>query len=134
MTAAIETGAVDGIPRLLLRREGGALAIAAIVLFAHLGCSWWLFAALILAPDLSMAGYLAGPRIGADIYNAAHTTLAPIALGLTAFQFNRLTVLGVAAIWLAHIGADRALGYGLKYRTGFGFTHLGPIGRSGVEP
>jgi hypothetical protein len=34
----------------------------------------------------------------------------------------------VALIWLAHIGFDRALGYGLKYKAGFGFTHLGRIG------
>jgi hypothetical protein len=30
----------------------------------------------------------------------------------------------------AHIGIDRALGYGLKYSTGFGFTHLGRIGKT----
>jgi hypothetical protein len=34
----------------------------------------------------------------------------------------------LALIWLAHIGIDRALGYGLKYASGFGFTHLGRIG------
>jgi hypothetical protein len=30
---------------------------------------------------------------------------------------------------MAHIGIDRALGYGLKYSAGFGFTHLGRIGK-----
>ena len=34
-----------------------------------------------------------------------------------------------ALIWAAHIGFDRALGYGLKYPTSFGETHLGRIGR-----
>jgi hypothetical protein len=40
-----------------------------------------------------------------------------------------LTILLIAMIWLAHIGFDRALGYGLKYASGFGFTHLGRIGK-----
>jgi len=30
----------------------------------------------------------------------------------------------------AHIGFDRALGYGLKYSKGFGYTHLGRIGNA----
>ena len=38
-----------------------------------------------------------------------------------------------ALIWIAHIGLDRALGYGLKYATGFGDTHLGHIGHSAVK-
>ena len=41
-------------------------------------------------------------------------------------------VLSLAMIWLAHIGIDRALGYGLKYQTGFAFTHLGRIGKDAV--
>jgi predicted membrane-bound dolichyl-phosphate-mannose-protein mannosyltransferase len=126
-------GSVAGGPLLLLRLEGAALAIAASILFARLGGSWWLFAALILVPDLSIVGYLAGARIGAGIYNAAHTTLAAIALGVAAFDLTRPTILAISLIWLAHIGADRALGFGLKYRTGFGFTHLGQIGRSSEQ-
>ena len=132
MSATGSDAVADG-PLLLLRLEGAALAIAAIILFARLGFSWWLFAALILMPDLSIAGYLAGARIGAGIYNAAHTTLAPIALGVVAFEVTRPTVLAIGLIWLTHIGADRALGFGLKYRAGFGFTHLGQIGSSSKQ-
>jgi hypothetical protein len=120
---------VAGVPRLLLRLEGVALAAVATAIFARGGYSWWLFAATILAPDLSIAGYLGGPRIGAAIYNAAHTTLAPIALGLLAFQLDQPAARAIALVWLIHIGIDRALGYGLKYGAGFGFTHLGSIGR-----
>jgi Domain of unknown function (DUF4260) len=123
--SSVGPAAVTDGPLLLLRLEGAVLVITAVILFTRLGCSWWLFAALILMPDLSIAGYLAGARIGAAIYNAAHTTLAPIALGVVAFELTRPTVLAIGLIWLAHIGADRALGFGLKYRTGFGFTHLG---------
>ena len=123
------TPAVAGIPRLLLRLEGAALLIVAVTMFWHGGGSWWLFAILILAPDLSFLGYLAGPRLGAIAYNAAHTTLSPIALALIGALAAWSTAIFVAVIWLAHIGADRMLGYGLKYEAGFGFTHLGRIGR-----
>jgi hypothetical protein len=129
MRTTIDSAGVAGIPRMLLRLEGVALATAATIMFAHGGYSWWLFAVAILAPDLSMVGYLGGPKIGAGIYNAAHTTLTPITLGLLAFQFDRPAALAIALVWLVHIGVDRAFGYGLKYGTGFGSTHLGPIGR-----
>jgi hypothetical protein len=87
---------------------------------------------LFLVPDLSFAGYLAGPRIGAIVYNAAHSTLAPAALMAAGFALASPLVLSIAMIWLAHIGFDRALGYGLKYSDGFGFTHLGRIGKAAI--
>ena len=33
----------------------------------------------------------------------------------------------VALIWLAHTGADRLFGYGLKYPTAFKDTHLSRV-------
>jgi hypothetical protein len=98
------------------------------LLYALSGESWWIFAALFLAPDLSFAGYLAGSRIGAMVYNAAHSYLAPMALMTAGFALALPLAFSIATIWLAHIGFDRALGYGLKYSAGFGFTHLGRIG------
>jgi hypothetical protein len=124
------TPAVAGIPRLLLRLDGAALLIVAVAMFWRRDGSWWLFATLILAPDLSFLGYLAGPRAGAIAYNAAHATLAPLALGLLGLLDATPTATAIALIWLAHIGADRMLGYGLKYAAGFGFTHLGRVGRA----
>jgi hypothetical protein len=103
------------------------------MLYAVWGGSWWLYAILFLAPDLSFAGYLAGPRIGAIVYNAAHSYLTPIALMTTGSTLGSPLVLFIAMIWLAHIGFDRALGYGLKYATGFGFTHLGRIGKDATR-
>jgi len=73
-------GSVNGAPRLLLRAEGLGVALASVAAFAWSGASWLLFAALILAPDLSMLGYLAGPRRGAAVYNAIHTYLGPVVL------------------------------------------------------
>jgi hypothetical protein len=76
-----------------------------------------------------MLGYLAGPRVGAQVYNAAHTTVVPLALGLVGALAGLPVALAVALVWLAHIGIDRALGYGLKYPDAFGNTHLGSLGR-----
>ena len=122
-------GAARGVVT-ILRLEGFAVFAAALALYVHLGASWALFAALLLAPDLAMAGYLAGPRVGAAAYNLVHTTFAPLALGAAGLALAAPQVEALALIWLAHIGADRALGYGLKYATGFGDTHLGRFGRS----
>jgi hypothetical protein len=124
-----DTGAVTGIPRLLVRAEGAALLGIAALLYARTGQSWWLFAVLFLAPDLSFAGYLGGPKIGALVYNCAHTLIGPAALGLAGLPLPNALFIALALIWTAHIGFDRMLGYGLKYAAGFGFTHLGRIGR-----
>jgi hypothetical protein len=121
---------VSGGPRLLLRLEGLALFLGGVAGFGMSAQPWWLFAALILVPDLSMLGYLFGNRVGAMLYNAFHVTFLPIALAGAALVLADLGILAVATIWLAHIGIDRALGYGLKYPAGFGFTHLGRIGRA----
>ena len=115
---------VDQAPRVLLRAEGLAVGAAAIALYFHADYPWWLLVALVLAPDVSMVGYLAGPKAGAMAYDLAHTYVLPIVLAAAGiFTGDRiLTELGL--IWLAHIGVDRAIGYGLKYPTGFKDTHL----------
>ena len=126
---APRAGAVDGVPRLLLRLEGLAVALGAVLAYVKLGAPWWLFAVFILMPDLSMLGYLAGTRIGSIAYNIFHVTLGPLALALAGFLLPQFDVLAIALTWLCHIGIDRALGFGLKYRVGFAFSHLGRVGR-----
>ncbi|KUM28278.1 hypothetical protein AU467_12310 [Mesorhizobium loti] len=116
---------------LMVRLEWVAAAAVAIIFYAMAGLSWWLFALLILAPDLSMLGYLAGPRVGAIAYNALHILIPPLVLALAGVLFAAATATAVALIWIAHIAIDRALGYGLKLSTGFQDTHLGRIGRHG---
>ena len=117
----------------LLRLEGAATALAALGLYIHLQGGWALFLALFLLPDASFAFYLLGTRIGALGYNAAHSTLGALTLAAVGIATHAPTAILIGLIWLAHIGMDRALGYGLKYARGFGFTHLGPIGRQKQE-
>jgi hypothetical protein len=112
--------------RTWLRFEGLAAVILSAILYAHTGASWWLFAALWLIPDLSMLGYLVNPRFGSYCYNAVHTYISPIALAAIALILGRPALLPFALIWFNHIGLDRLCGYGLKYPTAFGRTHLSP--------
>jgi hypothetical protein len=127
------TGAVTGGLKTLLRLEGLTLFAGMTLLYAVWGGSWWVYGILFLVPDLSFAAYLAGPRVGAIVYNAAHSYMAPMALMTAGFALASPLTLSIAMIWLAHIGIDRALGYGLKYQAGFGFTHLGRIGKARSE-
>lgn len=127
--AGSQAGSVVGGVRLLLRLEGAAALAGALALYAHGGFSWLLFAALFLSPDLTMLAYFAGPRIGAAAYNAVHVYALPVALLVAGLIAGWPAVTAGALIWIAHIGIDRALGYGLKYATAFGDTHLGRIGR-----
>lgn len=113
---------------LLLRLEGLIVAAVTVALYARTGAHWWLLAALWLAPDLSLLGYLGRPCRAARIYNAFHSYVGPGVLGLMAFLPRAESMLPVALIWANHIGVDRLLGYGLKYGDGFGWTHLGLIG------
>jgi hypothetical protein len=128
-----QAGAVSGGLRILLRLEGLTLFAGMTLLYAVWEGSWWVYAIVILVPDLSFVAYLAGPRAGAIVYNAAHSYMAPMSLMTAGFALSSPLVLSIAMIWLAHIGIDRALGFGLKYNLGFGYTHLGRIGKDAAE-
>src|SRR2546430_13487919 len=69
------------LSHVLLRLEGLAVGAAAVALYFHEDFGWILFVALILAPDLSFAAYVFGPKVGAVAYDAVHTEIFPIALG-----------------------------------------------------
>jgi hypothetical protein len=118
-----------GVVALILRAESAAMAVAGVVLwFSQGGSPIWVIPAW-LAPDISIAGYAAGPRVGAVVYNLAHNLV--IALGLLGLGFliRSTPLVLVGAILIAHIGIDRTSGFGLKYATSFQDTHLGRIGR-----
>ena len=101
----------DRLPRTLLHAEGVVVP-------------WWLLVVLALAPDLSMAGYAAGPIVGAAAYDVAHTYSLPVALAAIGVLVDADLAVQIGLVWTAHIGVDRAIGYGLKYRSGFKDTHL----------
>jgi hypothetical protein len=111
-------------PPLLLRLEGIAIFFCALFFYYSLGAGWIVFTALFLWPDILMLGYLVNAKVGSQIYNLAHTEVLPAALIAASFALHRTPLLAFALIWLAHIGFDRALGYGLKYPTFFKDTHL----------
>ena len=112
------------LPRFLLHVEGAVIAVAAVALYFHLDYPWWLLVVLALAPDLSMLGYAAGPVAGSLAYDLSHTYSIPVALGVVGVLAGADVPVQVALIWITHIGVDRAIGYGLKYPTGFKDTHL----------
>ncbi|HUG31014.1 MAG TPA: DUF4260 domain-containing protein [Candidatus Limnocylindria bacterium] len=112
-----------------LRAEGLAgVALGWVAWQAYGGELVW-FLPLLLAPDLSMLGYLRGPRLGATTYNLAHNWLVGgLVLGLGWWLGSaQLSLAG--AVLVAHTGMDRLFGYGLKYPSSFHDTHLGRIGR-----
>jgi hypothetical protein len=120
--------------RLWLRLEGLAVLAAACAAYALFHLNWVWFAVLFLAPDLSMLGYVLGPKVGAWCYNLAHTYVLALPVLIAGLSIvlsgqHHVVLLGVGLIWCAHIGFDRLLGYGLKSPEGFKVTHLGRIGR-----
>lgn len=122
-------GATGGV-RTLLRLEGAVVLGVALAAYAQFGAGWGVFALWLLAPDLSLLGYLAGPRTGAALYNAAHSYVGPVLLLALGVLAAMPWAVAGSLIWLAHIGMDHALGYGLKYASGFAVTHLGRIGKA----
>ena len=118
-------GVVRGQPRLWLGAEGAAVLAVAVAAYAAGHYSWMMFGVLFLGPDLSFLAYIAGPRAGAWGYNMMHSYALPLALGAALHAVGH--PLGVPLIWIAHIAFDRTVGYGLKYESAFGHTHLGEL-------
>lgn len=113
----------------LLKLEDLGLFGLSVWLFAQLDYSWWLYPALLLSPDLSVLGYLAGPGVGAATYNLVHhrglavlTYLLGAAIALPAAALAGVIILGHSSLY-------RVFGYGLKYPDSFRHTRLGMIGR-----
>ena len=122
-------GTTTGGVRTVLRLEALGVLILALAANATWGMSWGHFALFFFAPDLSMLGYFAGPRFGAASYNIGHSYLGSMACVALGVLLPDPLWLDAGILWFAHIGFDRALGYGLKYSAGFGSTHLGLIGK-----
>ncbi len=119
--------------RWLIRTEELGLFLASIAAFAQLGMAWWIYPALLLAPDLSALGYLAGPGLGSVTYNLVHHRGVAL-LVFAAGGLGSMPGLALAGVILfGHSSLDRALGFGLKYPDAFGHTHLGWIGAARAQ-
>ena len=114
---------------LFQRCEGAAVFLAATFIYFHSGLNWIAYLLLFFAFDLSMIGYLINVRLGALIYNIVHSFITPSVLVIVYVYAGNHVMLGLISLWFAHIGLDRALGYGLKSTQGFRHTHLGMIGK-----
>ncbi len=111
-----------------LRAEGLATFAAGLAGFLILGLPWWAFVLLLIVPDLSMVGYLRGPRVGAIVYNLAHDLATGVAIAGVGLAIGSVPFTAMGAILVAHSGMDRIAGYGLKLPSSFKDTHLGRIG------
>ena len=108
----------------IIRIEGLIVFLGALYFYHVLNASWLLFAILLLAPDLSMVGYLRDKQTGMLTYNLVHNfALAALLIGIGLFTSNKLLP-SLGVILIAHIGADRFLGFGLKYAMDFKDTHI----------
>jgi Domain of unknown function (DUF4260) len=116
-----------------LRAEGAAVLVAGLAGFLALGLPWWSFVALLVVPDVSMVGYLRGPRLGAILYNVVHDLATGAIIAGLGLAIGSVPLAAVGAILVAHSGMDRLAGYGLKFPTSFHDTHLGRIGRSDLS-
>lgn len=112
-------------PEILLRIEGALDLALSLIFFQAVHGNWLLFILLLLVPDLAMLGYLRDTQLGTVCYNLVHTLVGPFLIVAYAYLTKSLWLLPYALIWTAHIGLDRMLGFGLKYPTRFGDTHLG---------
>jgi hypothetical protein len=111
-------------PRVLLHVEGAAVFLVVLLLYWRIDGNWLLFVVLLLAPDISMLGYMRNTRVGAAIYNLFHSYVVPLLVGSVGLVLGDTLTQALVLIWLAHIGMDRALGFGLKYPDAFKHTHL----------
>lgn len=121
---------VRGSVQWTLRMEGIIVVLVACMVYHGQSFEWSQFALFILLPDLSMLSYLKNPRLGAVCYNMGHTYIAPGILIFAYASSSEIFLFQAALIWIAHIGIDRALGFGLKYSNDFKHTHLGKVGKS----
>lgn len=113
----------------IIKLEETALFILGIFLFNRLNYDSWWFLVLILAPDLSMIGYVFGNKTGAFLYNLFHHKGIALLIYALGYYLNIESIQLAGIILFSHSAVDRVFGYGLKYEKGFKYTHLGEIGK-----
>lgn len=124
-----ENGYVTGNVNWLLRAEGLAIFAFALMAYNFLGYDWGFFILAFFAPDLALLAYFHSRTSGAIFYNLTHAYILPLMLFAYGFMVLSSDADRIATVWIAHVGFDRALGFGLKYARGFRYTHFGKLGR-----
>jgi hypothetical protein len=114
----------QSVASLLLRIESLVALVAVILLYSQQSGDWGAFLVLLLTPDLAFVPYAINQELGRRIYNLVHTYSLPLALAVVALLGGWSIGVSLALIWLAHISLDRAIGYGIKYTSEKGDTHL----------
>ena len=109
------------------RLEGLTLFAVSLLVYMDLDMSILLFVLTLLLVDIFMLGYLINTAVGTYAYNLGHSIVAPLIVGCVGYFTDTRMAIAISLIWLAHIGLDRAFGYGLKFKTGFKDTHLGHL-------
>lgn len=113
----------------ILRLEEVALFGAAVFGLIYLNAAWWWYPLLILGPDISMLGYLAGNVSGAVCYNLFHHKGLAVVLFVSGLLIKEPLLQLTGITLFGHASMDRLFGYGLKTFEGFKLTHLGIIGK-----
>ena len=94
----------------LIKIEELAQLLLSIYLFSFLPFAWWVFPVVLLVPDMSLLGLLAGKRIGTITYNLIHHK----AVGLGAYMIGSLLGIPllsfVGILLFGHSSFDRMVG------------------------
>ena len=114
----------------ILKLEESIKFIVSYLLTLEMGFQWWLFFALLLAPDVSMIGYLVNKKTGAVLYNIFHHQGLALLIAIAGFYSGNNIILFTGLLLFGHSSMDRIFGYGLKYPDDFKITHLGRIGNN----
>ena len=109
----------------ILQLEGAAVFASSVWLyFFEVEGSWVLFLLLLLAPDISMVGFLKDAKLGGITYDLAHNYIIAAAVIVGGAVADKDVITSLGLILSAHVGMDRSLTYGLKYPTHFKHTHM----------
>ena len=114
----------DRTVKIWLHAEGAAAFVAGTLLYAQAGGDWLLFLPALLLPDVGLLGYLRSARFGAFTYDLVHNWAIGLAVLGAGIALSSTPLWLAGAILIAHVGMDRAVGYGLKYAAGAKVTHL----------
>ena len=108
----------------LIKLEEVAIFGLSLFMYTQLPYGWGLYALLILAPDISMLGYLVNTAVGAAAYNTFHHRGIALLVWGVGYWLGATVFMLIGVILFSHASLDRIFGYGLKFSDDFKRTHL----------